>query len=49
MLKAKAMLANLTINQWAARKQDKAVSAEGDRAHGASKLGKEVEIPQELI
>ena len=40
MIQDKAMLANLTIQQWSARKQDKAVSAEVDRAHGANDAGR---------
>ena len=40
MLQTRAMLANLTINQWTARKQDKAVAAEVDKTHGANDAGR---------
>lgn len=40
MLQSKAMLATLSISAWTARKQDKAVSAEVERSHGAHDAGK---------
>ena len=40
MLQSKAMLARLTISQWSARKHDKTVSAEVERAHAAHDAGR---------
>lgn len=40
MLQSKAMLATLSISQWTARKQDKTISAEVERTHGAHDAGR---------
>ena len=39
-LTERAMLANLTIHQWTARKQDKAVAAQVEAQHGAKDAGR---------
>lgn len=40
MIQSRAMLAQLSISQWTARKQDKKVSAEVEAQHGAHDAGK---------
>jgi hypothetical protein len=40
MIQSRAMLAQLSISQWTARKQDKTVTAEVERAHAAHDAGK---------
>lgn len=40
MIQSRAMLAQLSISQWTARKQDKKVSAEVEASHGAHDAGK---------
>lgn len=39
-IQSRAMLATLSISAWTARKQDKSVSAEVEKAHGAHNAGK---------
>lgn len=40
MLQNRAMLANLVVRQWTARKLDRSVGAEVDKAHGANDAGR---------
>jgi membrane-bound lytic murein transglycosylase len=40
MLQSRAMLANLNISQWTARKHDKSASAEVEKNHGAKDAGR---------
>ena len=39
MIQSRAMLANLSISQWTARKYDKSVSSEVEKAHAAHDAG----------